>query len=387
MRWLRRMLSGQRRPENFNFRRDISTVLDPRDIVVFVGPNNAGKSAALREIEDHIGQATAGKVIKSVKLQKVGTYEEVLALIEKRARKTPHPADNAHYQGFRIDIYRSHLKHEWESGLNQLRGLFCLRLPTDTRITGSDPATAIAIDQAPFHPTHLLFADDRIERRLSSYFRRAFKKDLILFRAGGNSLPFLVGDRVAPGEGEDRISFEYLKRLRAVTLPLQEQGDGMRSFATVILHLLTPDVPSIFIIDEPEAFLHPPQARLLGEFIAKERPPHSQLFIATHSPDVLQGLLGAAADHLRVIRIERDGSINRVKELDKERAKEIAGDPLMKFSAVMSGVFHHRVIIGKSDADCMFYSSILDLPGVRGEQQPDVLFVHGGGKDRMPALA
>ena len=46
----------------------------------------------------------------------------------------------------------------------------------------------------------------------------------------------------------------------------------MRSFASVILHLLAPNTQSVLLLDEPEAFLHPPQARLLGEFIAKERP-------------------------------------------------------------------------------------------------------------------
>jgi len=34
----------------------------------------------------------------------------------------------------------------------------------------------------------------------------------------------------------------------------------------------------------------------------------------------------------------------------------------------------------------MFYSALLDLPAVRGEHQPDVLFVHAGGKHRMAAL-
>jgi hypothetical protein len=161
----------------------------------------------------------------------------------------------------------------------------------------------------------------------------------------------------------------------------------MRSFASVILHMLTPDTPSILLLDEPEAYLHPPQARLLGEFIAKERPDQAQLFIATHSADVLQGLLNTAADHLRVLRIQRVGNINHVKELDKAKAKEIGADPLMKFSGVLSGVFHQRVIISESDADCMFYSSILDLPRIHGTQQPDVLFVQANGKHRMAALA
>ena len=234
-----------------------------------------------------------------------------------------------------------------------------------------------------------MYADDRIELRISYYFRRALGKDLIVFHAGGGTWPPLVGDRPKPRaeDGEDRVSATYIARLREAAPPLHDQGDGMRSFASVILHLLSPATPSVLLLDEPEAFLHPPQARLLGEFIARERPAHAQLFIATHSPDVLQGLLNAAAGHLRVLRIQREGAVNRVKELDKAQAKAIAADPIMKFSSVMSGIFHQRVVICEPDADCMFYSAILDLPAVRGAQRPDVLLVQAGGKHRMAILA
>ena len=37
--------------------------------------------------------------------------------------------------------------------------------------------------------------------------------------------------------------------------------------------------------------------------------------------------------------------------------------------------------------DCMFYSAILDSPDVHGNQRPDVVFVHGSGKDRASKLA
>ena len=162
----------------------------------------------------------------------------------------------------------------------------------------------------------------------------------------------------------------------------------MRSFASVILHILAPLTPRIVLLDEPEAFLHPPQARLLGEIIATERRGTSQLFVATHSPDVVYGLLNVVEnDHLRIIRLERVGNENRTKELDPAEASQIASDPLMKYSSVLSGVFHQRVIVCESDADCMFYGTLLDLPNVRGPRHPDVLFIHPSGKHRMAVQA
>ena len=59
----------------------------------------------------------------------------------------------------------------------------------------------------------------------------------------------------------------------------------------------------------------------------------------------------------------------------------------MRYSSVLSGVFHERVIICEADADCMFYSSILDTPEVHGERYPDDLFIHATGKYRVATLA
>ena len=234
----------------------------------------------------------------------------------------------------------------------------------------------------------MLIDDDELEVSLSEHFRRAFHVDIVVDPIG-RTIPLFVGSRPDPDSrgGEDRRSKTYRDRVRDVTIPLTEQGDGMRSFASVILHLLAPVTASVLLLDEPEAFLHPPQARLLGELIATKKPSRSQLFVATHSPDVLQGLVNVASDRLRLIRIQRDGDVNRVKELDKDLLKKIGNDPLMNYSSVMSGVFHERVIVCESDGDCMFYSSILDLDEVHGEGHPDVLFVHGSGKDRMATLA
>ena len=136
----------------------------------------------------------------------------------------------------------------------------------------------------------------------------------------------------------------------------------MRSFASVILRLLAPTTPSVLLLDEPEAFLHPPQAKLLGEIIAQNKPTEAQLFVATHSPDVLHGLITIAPENLHVLRMQRDGNVNRVLELDKELVKEVSRDPLMMQSSVMSGGFHERVIICESYADCMFYSSVHCCP-------------------------
>ena len=276
----------------------------------------------------------------------------------------------------------------WPDQIGVFSPLFCKRIQTETRISDSDPAEVINfLDESPKHPIHLLFDDDELEARISSYFRKAFGEDLNVYISAGSHWPLFVGDRPELDLGEQRHSRTYSSRFRSQMVPLRDQGDGMRSFTSVILHLLAPITPSLLLLDEPEAFLHPPQARLLGEIISIEKAPGAQLFLATHSPDVLQGLINVAPDHLRVLRMQRDGNVNRIKELDKELVKTISLDPIMRYSSVLSGVFHERVVICEAHADCMFYSAILDLPEVHGETHPDVLFVHANGKHRLATLA
>lgn len=376
--------------ESVTFSDGTTISIDPTDIVVLVGPNNAGKSLALRELESFLSNNSRKTVIHNASLRKSGSAGDFDNYIRDHLL-IKESGGSVEYSGYKFGVglgLGTALSQYWPNDIGMLHGLFCLHLSTETRITGSNPASAIAVlDEAASHPIHMLYSNDKLEHRISEYFQRAFGEALILFRAGGRELPLLVGERLVPECGEDRISSTYCERLIQSTVPLIEQGDGMRSFASVILHLLAPITPSILILDEPEAFLHPPQARVLGEIIATERSNRAQLFVATHSPDVLYGLVNVAPESLRVLRIQREGDVNRISELDKDHVKDISTDPLMKYSSVMSGVFHERVIICESDADCMFYNSILELSEVHGDKQPDVLFVHANGKHRLAALA
>ena len=376
------------RVRSLSFSDGTNVSIDPSDVVVLIGPNNAGKSRALHDIEDHVSRSSTGIVVKEVIPDYSGTVDELSSYIGEYSTLDKSGRDPV-YKGYRFTARAQVLSQLWNSKLKELTPFFCMRIPTERRITDSDPIEAVAFLDAPAsHPIHMLYKDDGLERRISQYFYRAFGEHLIVFRLGGRTIPLLVGEYFQPTDDEDRLSESYNERLRKSTTPLKDQGDGMRSFASVVLHLLTPITPSILLLDEPEAYLHPPQARLLGEIIATERQNLTQLFIATHSPDVLQGLLNVVeADHLRVIRIQRDGDVNHVKELNRDHAREIGNDPLMKYSSVLSGVFHERVIICEADTDCMFYSSLLDIPEVHGGHQPDVLFIHASGKHRMAVQA
>jgi predicted ATPase len=139
---------------------------------------------------------------------------------------------------------------------------------------------------------------------------------------------------------------------------LHEQGDGMRSFVGVLLNVFVLNYSMLFI-DEPEAFLHPPQARLLGKMLAKDLPKDRQLFLATHSESFLKGLLDANVLNLKIVRIQREGTINKVSVLNSSEINKIWEDSLLRHSNILDGLFHSKVVICESDSDSRFFSAVI----------------------------
>jgi energy-coupling factor transporter ATP-binding protein EcfA2 len=361
---------------------------DDDEIIVFVGPNNAGKSAALRELQNWIARSIGQTVITKATLRKTGGADDLKAYLEKNALKLGE-VGQWHYSGMGYQIHHSHTGFfDREDDRHPIAAFFSARMATEVRITASDPAGPIALyKEPPTHPIHLLLKDPELGNTLSGHFRRAFGQDLIVFRAGGSSFPLYVGEKPKKNKDwADELDKSFVEALLAAAQPLSSQGDGMRSFATILLYALASDTHSVQFLDEPEAFLHPPQAKLIGEYLAKHRVGKSQLFIATHSADVLDGLVAGGTKKVRIVRIQREGDVNCVKELSKEKTATIANDTLTRYSGVFSGIFYRHVIIAESDSDCLFYNSILHTTAVRGEVSPDVLFIHAAGKHRMAKL-
>ncbi len=374
--------------ESLTFSDGTTLNFDEDEIVVFVGPNNAGKSATLKEMEALVARNDPQTVVNAATFRRTGTKDDLLAYLEAHSQRTGH-SGNCHYAGLGFNIHNSYLHFfDNEADRHPLASFLCTRVATENRIIASNPAGPIELYQSPAtHPIHLLLMDDKLAEKISSHFKHAFGQDLFPFRAGGSQYPLYVGIKPTKSVGEDELSKTFVTRLRKQATPLEAQGDGMRSFATVLLYILVADNHSIQFLDEPEAFLHPPQARLIGELIARERKAKSQLFIATHSADVLEGLISGGANKVRIVRIQRHESVNRVKELSKERTAEIASDTLTRYSNVFGGIFYQHVVICESDADCLFYSSILKTNAVSGTRRADVLFIHAAGKHRMANLA
>jgi len=371
---------------------DGSTIsLSCNDIVVFVGPNNAGKSVALKNIVQIAkDKQNKGLVVTGVEVSITGTKDDLLTWLQKSSHKNEDRPSDPTYTRLGATVHESQAKSWWgnsASGFHALTSFFIYHLTTDARLNAANPAPNIALTRSPLtDPIHYLQVDDSLETKASGFFKEAFGDDLIVHRNAGSEVPLHCGERPHPNAGEDRVSLSYLRELEKLPT-LHSQGDGMRSFVGVLLHSLVVE-HSVILIDEPEAFLHPPQARLLGNMLVKEAPSDRQLFIATHSGDLLRGLLDSNSPRVRIVRIQRREKVNPIKELDNDGVRKVWGDPILRYSNVLDGLFHSKVVLCESDSDCRFYAAIMDalVDHDCDGRREHIMFLHCGGTARMPVV-
>lgn len=347
-------------------------------IVVFTGPNNSGKSQALRDIEFLIKDSNAHSVVASkLTTDIVGEFDNDFFAQKFRL------GDDGNYWLGGTGNYLHHWKEQWNNrSLQTLFTLFVNRLDTEERLIASKTKPLYGGSPYEQHNSlHTVYEFNTIEDTISKLFYEAFGESLIVNRRAGTNVSLQVGKRPS-WEGQRDGEGAYYDAVKALPL-LDKQGDGMRSFASILLDTFTSE-HSITLIDEPEAFLHPPQARILGKMLAKNNPCERQLFIATHSTDFINGLLDSDNNNVIVIRINRDGNINHMDALGNDKIKGLWNNPLLRYSNILNGLFHEKVILCESDYDCLVYRAILDVIFESdGKTAPDIMFTHCGGKDRM----
>lgn len=359
------------------------------DIILFVGPNNAGKSQSLNDIFITCGSNSPTVVIKSVSTKKNG--DSLLPLLESVSKGY----DDGTYLHFNIngcDLFfdknrgdASFLNHQ---NYGAYREVFVSRLTTEARLRICEPAQTINRNAAKTNPIHYAAFDYKYAKWLSDSFRKAFGNDLTPNSQYGLTIPLCIGNTVKLSkEYENEIQRQIAcSEILETYKQVHTQGDGIKSFTGILLYLML-DYFCTYLIDEPESFLHPPQARIMGQIIGQTLRDNQQAFITTHSEEIVKGLLDVCEGRLKIVRITRDGDTNSFSILDNQKIKDVFGDPLLKYSNILSSLFHKTVVLCESDSDCKLYSLVENHIKQKENKYSETLFIHCGGKHRMARTA
>ena len=360
--------------------------VSPKDIVVFVGANNCGKSQSLKDIYQAFANPENNVIIKQIEYKIYGRE----SFAESLKEVSSYDARSNYYGGYGYSIHSGwidNLRDNSFNGMNELARFFVKQIDTRDRLNQCDPVGIIERDEPKAHPLHYLANDAVIRKKIDQCFHEAFGVHLQVERFGGRNNFLRIGDPVARLTNPESTVDEDVDHLTQVfdTYPkLHEQGDGMVGFTGVLLSLLIENF-SVFLIDEPESFLHPPQARILGIEIP-ELLGDRQAFIATHSEQLIKGLLEAAPERIKVVRISRKGNSNSFSAISTNDIDKIWKDTLLRQSNVFQGLFYDSVVICESDSDCQFYSSIQAFVKEQEGKRDNPFYVYASTKSRMRVI-
>jgi len=361
---------------------------------ILVGPNNCGKSQTLLDIRDFI---TSGITSRLTILTEVGLELPSESEAMGDLRQSPHQLPgHTSLSGVSSDLQKGHEFAPPDGWLKQMysgssqpairqqlltnmgtfwvahldaEGRFKLTAPTDSydKRTGS-PANAL----------QAFFAGGKTKQEeLRVAFREAFGIDIALDWAAMRRLYLRVGSEF----GEIPEQRDLLDALLRDAPELSRQGDGYRSFAGVALAIMTfPTRP--LLLDEPEAFLHPAQARVLGRWLATEaRKRPAQVVVASHSADFLWGIISANVG-ATIIRLNRDRDTTKYHVIPSAVTDGLVRSPLLSSQPVLDSLFHRGVVVCEGDPDRAIYQTVAHtlLREIGGE---NVLFIHSNGKDAV----
>jgi ABC-type branched-subunit amino acid transport system ATPase component len=357
---------------------------------VLVGPNNVGKSQTLRDIQAKMNDGATARttLITELKLEKPASFDKILEgleVVEDRQNLGLHNIRGIRsnlQSGDQTQVSLENLRTQFDASIDLA---FMLGNLAKYRVSFLDASSRLAVartvpsfNPSEGPPTNLLqglFANDEsIETELRNAFKNAFGMDIKLDYSGMQELTFRVAQEFGVIPDDPRKAFPIMREYNQ----LDVQGDGFRSFVGVVLSsLLSKD--RIILLDEPEAFLHPAQARVLGSWVATHsETTDSQIIIATHNANFLAGILNRKSD-ADIFRLNRSADRTSYNRVPADATERLVKSPILSSQRVMEAFFYKGVAVCEADSDRVIYQT------VAGKEfgNENILFVHAHNKQTI----
>ena len=367
------------------------TSIQPGRVNVFVGPNNCGKTQLLKDMLVYItGARTELVLLNSLDLPYPSTWEQfesaypmdIITLSNglQELRHIPptlseEPSGPQMYN--LLDTLKRQLKEpdkrefRWSTG----HGMVTF-LNTENRLSLTKKSSVQNLrSRGPKNVLEALYlADIAAPYRVQELVKNTFETDIYFDHTEPGTLQFRVGHAFPKISENSRIAYKQVSSYPI----LDNQGDGLRSYIGMITALMSLSKP-VILLDEPEAFLHPPQAMELGRSIAELIKDCQQIFISTHSADFLRGLLSSTSDAVIVHLSRPTETLTKANVLDFETLNTIIKDPLLSSSRVLEGMFYKGVVATEADADAVFYQRVFQ----KFDRSNEIHFVNAHNKQTL----
>lgn len=363
-------------------------------ITIFVGPNNTGKSQTLRDIRERLenGQMSKPVIIDSFEFDTPSSIEDFYSGIE--IKDSIHNIGHKTVFGIKSDLLSKdsmelHMP-SLESDFQQNKSYnYILGNITKYRVANLDSSTRLnlVLSTPSFNPNldnpsnliQSLFLDENNELLLIKAFKSAFDMDIKMDYSELISLCLRVGKKLPKIPEDPQQACKITQFLQKI----DTQGDGFKSFVGIILGLLF-SKDRIILLDEPEAFLHPAQARFLGKWIIDNSDLfQGQLLICTHNSNFLSGVL-SSDKKVDIFRLNRYDNITEYNLLPPNATDNLSKSPILSSQRVIEGIFHKGVVVCEADADRAVYQSVASVEHMSNQE---ILFIHSHNKQTHKDVA
>lgn len=366
--------------------------IDLNKFTVLVGPNNAGKSRTLRDIHEHFESGENAKpiIIKLLGTTKPESFDEVLNDLKlkdhpnivrnKIVREIGPKLTKIEEVSFRLDHFERQYNQadDYSFSFGNIAKFRITHLDAESRLSVAKKTGSYNPHENP--PQNLLqalYGNGEIESELHKAFVESFNTEIMLDYSGMTQFALRIAEKFEEIPDDPREAYPIISKYQT----LDDQGDGYKSFAGVILSLLL-SKKRVVLLDEPEAFLHPAQARQLGFWIAEHSTEiDGQIIVATHNSNFLSGILASNQD-VNIYRLNRNGDNTEFNLMPADATENLAKSPLLSSQRILDAIFHTGVVVCEADADRAVYQTIATK--VFGNN--DLIFIHAHNKQTIPRV-
>lgn len=366
-------------------------------VTIFVGPNNSGKSLVLREVEraHTVGPFPSGlKILKDYEVVWPSIAELPALLSKYEKRDDPNipmghiklgrlgPSRSAEGQVFDKKIFNHVLSDRSDKNwwLTKFSRWGLIRLDGRSRFNLTNDMESGDLLSDPENTLSHLFQDDNARSQVRELIHDAFGLFFVVDPTNLGTLRIRLSQDAPPSD-EQSLNAEAREFYRKAVY-IKDASDGVQAFAGIATAVLSGDYHTI-LIDEPEAFLHPPLARKLGKSLAKLVTGRGGALLAsTHSSDFLMGCVQGSKD-VRVVRLEYANGKSKGKIVDPGQLDAFFKNPLMRSANAISALFYDGVVVTESDNDRAFYAEVYHRLTEEGGAYPSILFINAQNKQTI----